>query len=217
MRSAVPQTQTICVARFSGYRFRTTARTPFRHAVDKATGNIMLGEYGPDAGAADPNRGPGGIVEFNLIKGPGNYGWPYCHGDNVPYRDYDFATGVSGPAFNCDAPANESPRNTGLTQLPPIEPAWIDYDNCSVPEFGCGSESPMGGPTYNFDLNLVSDTKFPEYFNGKTFIYEWGRGWIKTVTANADGTRGAIESFFDSMSLTRPMALEFGPEGSLYV
>ena len=192
-------------------------RNPFRFAVDKATGNIMLGEYGPDAGAADPNRGPGGIVEFNLIKGPGNYGWPYCHGDNVPYRDYDFATGVSGPAFNCDAPANESPRNTGLTQLPPIEPAWIDYDNCSVPEFGCGSESPMGGPTYNFDPNLVSDTKFPEYFNGKTFIYEWGRGWIKTVTENADGSPGDIVSFFDSMTLTRPMSVEFGPEGSMYV
>ena len=192
-------------------------RNPFRFAVDQATGNILLGEYGPDAGAADPNRGPGGIVEFNLIKGPGNYGWPYCHGDNVPYRDYDFATGTSGPEFDCDAPVNESPNNTGLTQLPPVETAWISYDNCSLPEFGCGSESPMGGPTYNFDPNLASDTKFPEYYDGKKFIYEWGRGWIKTVTENPDGSRGDIVPFFDSMTLTRPMSVEFGPEGSLYV
>jgi PKD repeat protein len=32
-----------------------------------------------------------------------------------------------------------------------------------------------------------------------------------------NGERGAIEPFFDSMTLTRPMNIEFGPDGSLYV
>src|SRR5215207_1513738 len=117
-------------------------RNPFRFAVDDRTGWVYLGDYGPDAGGADPDRGPGGQVEFNLIKGPGNYGWPYCHGKNDAYNDFDFATRVSGEKFTCAAPRNESPRNTGLTELPPAQPAWIAYDNCSVPEFGCGSESP---------------------------------------------------------------------------
>ncbi|GAA4223314.1 hypothetical protein GCM10023075_16240 [Streptosporangium album] len=52
-------------------------RNPFRMSVDKATGVVYLGDYGPDAGAAGP-RGPGGQVEFDRITGPGFYGWPYC-------------------------------------------------------------------------------------------------------------------------------------------
>ncbi|MGM1062804.1 carbohydrate-binding protein [Saccharothrix sp. Mg75] len=192
-------------------------RNPFRFAVDKATGWLHLGDYGPDAGSADPARGPGGSVEFNLVKGPGNYGWPYCVGNDVPYVDHDFATGASGGAFSCDAPKNTSPRNTGLVDLPPVQPAWIPYDGGSVPEFGTGGESPMGGPTYHHDPDLDVQTKFPEHFDGKTFAYEWDRGWIKTVDVGEGGERGAITPFFDSMTLTRPMNLEFGPDGSLYV
>ena len=35
-------------------------RNPFRFAVDKETGWVYVGDYGPDAGAADPDRGPAG-------------------------------------------------------------------------------------------------------------------------------------------------------------
>ncbi len=192
-------------------------RNPFRFAVDKETGWVYLGDYGPDAGAADPARGPGGSVEFNLIKEPGNYGWPLCVGDNVPYIDYDFATGTSGAAFDCAAPKNDSPHNTGLVDLPPVQPAWIPYDGASVPEFGSGSESPMGGPVYSYDADNPATTKFPEYFDGKNFAYEWGRGWIKTIDVGPAGERGDILPFFDSMELSWPMNLEFGPDGSLYV
>ena len=193
-------------------------RNPFRFAVDRETGWVYLGDYGPDASSANANRGPGGQVEFNLIKEPGNYGWPYCIGDNVAYNDYNFATGQSGAKFDCQAPVNESPRNTGLRQLPPVEPAWIPYDGGSVPEFAPhSSESPMGGPTYNFDPNLQSDVKFPQYYDGKNFAYEWGRRWIKTITVGPNGERGAIDPFFESMQRTQLMNIEFGPDGSLYV
>lgn len=192
-------------------------RNPFRFAVDRETGWIHLADYGPDAGAADPKRGPGGTVEFNLIKKPGNFGWPYCVGDNLPFIDYDFATKQSGAAFDCAKPKNTSPRNTGLTELPPVEKAWIPYDGGSLPEFGTGPESPMGGPVYQFDAKNPSQTKFPEYFDGKTFAYEWERGWIKEITVGPNGERGAIKPFFDSMDLVRPMNLEFGPDGALYV
>jgi cytochrome c len=192
-------------------------RNPFRFSVDRATGVIYLADYGPDAGSADPARGPGGTVEFNRITGPGNFGWPYCVGNQLAYVDFQFPSGPSGAPFDCAAPVNESPHNTGLRELPPAQPAWIPYDGASRPEFGNGSESPMGGPVYRFDPDLASQTKFPAYYDGKAFIYEWDRSWIKTVTMDADGAPVKIDPFFDSMTLTRPMNIEFGPEGSLYV
>ena len=104
-------------------------RNPFRITIDPHTGWVLLGNYGPDAGATVPNRGPQGSVEFEVVKGPGFYGWPYCVRDNVPYNDYDFANSTSGPKFDCANPVNNSPNNTGITNLPPAIPAtmWMGY------------------------------------------------------------------------------------------
>src|SRR5262245_23838335 len=63
-------------------------RNPFRLSVDKPTGIVYLGDYGPDAGAANASRGPGGQVEFNRITSAGNYGWPYCTGKNTTNETY---------------------------------------------------------------------------------------------------------------------------------
>ncbi|MFH8976216.1 PQQ-dependent sugar dehydrogenase [Streptomyces sp. NPDC017890] len=190
-------------------------RNPFRMSVDKATGIVHLGDYGPDSGTADPSRGPAGQVEFNRITKAGNYGWPYCTGDNDAYVAYDFATGASGPAFNCAAPRNDSPHNTGLTDLPPAQPAWIPYDGGSVPEFGNGSESPMGGPVYRYDAASTSDVKFPEEYDGDFFAGEFGRRWIKRIEAGGDGTVQAVNPF--PWSGTQVMDMAFGPDGALYV
>ena len=202
-------------------------RNPFRMTVDKRTGYVYLGEYGPDAGGANPNRGPGGIVEFNQIREAGNFGWPYCTGSNTPaetYNEWDFATNTTGPKFDCTAPVNNSPHNTGLTNLPPAQPAWIKYDGGNVTyngvttnEFGGGGEGPMAGPVYNFDPDLESDVKFPEYFDNHFFAGEWTRGWIRDIAMDAEGDVVGIDPFFDSMTLYAAMDMEFGPDGSLYV
>ncbi|MDO0937963.1 PQQ-dependent sugar dehydrogenase [Streptomyces sp. DG2A-72] len=190
-------------------------RNPFRFSVDKETGILYVGEYGPDAGAADPARGPAGQVEFARITEPGNFGWPYCTGDNDAYVDYDFATGSSGAAFDCAAPKNTSPNNTGLTDLPPAQPAWIPYDGPSKPEFGDGSESPMGGPVYHYDPELDSPVKFPEAYDGDFFAGEFGRRWIKRITSDADGTVQSINDI--PWTGTQVMDMAFGPDGALYV
>ncbi|GAA3309699.1 PQQ-dependent sugar dehydrogenase [Streptomyces cinereospinus] len=190
-------------------------RNPFRMSVDKATGTVYLGDYGPDAGTASPARGPAGQVEFNRITRAGNYGWPYCTGRNDAYVDHDFATGASGAAFNCAAPRNTSPRNTGLTDLPPAQPAWIPYNGGSVPEFGSGSESPMGGPVYRYDAASTSAVKFPQEFDGDYFAGEFGRRWIKRIESGGDGTVQSINAF--PWSGTQVMDMAFGPDGALYV
>ncbi|MEU0804010.1 PQQ-dependent sugar dehydrogenase [Streptomyces sp. NPDC005970] len=190
-------------------------RNPFRMSVDKPTGTVYVGDYGPDAGAADPKRGPGGAVEFARITKPGNYGWPYCIADNKPYLDYDFATGTSGATFDCAAPRNTSRYNTGLTEPPPAQPAWIPYDNDSVPEFGSGSESPMAGPVYRYDASLDSPVKFPESYDGDFFAGEFGRQWIKRIEQGDDGTVQKINDF--PWRGTQVMDSAFGPDGALYV
>ncbi|MGX1953035.1 ThuA domain-containing protein [Streptomyces anulatus] len=190
-------------------------RNPFRFSVDQATGTVYVGDYGPDAGAADPKRGPSGKVEFAKVTKAANFGWPFCVGDNEPYIDYDFATKASGAAFDCAAPKNESPHNTGLVDLPPAQAAWIPYDGGSVPEFGTGSESPMGGPVYRYDADLDSPVKFPEAYDGDFFAGEFGRQWIKRIEQDADG---GVQSINDvPWSGTQIMDMAFGPDGALYV
>lgn len=190
-------------------------RNPFRFSVDKKTGILYVGDYGPDAGSANPSRGPAGQVEFARVTGPGNFGWPYCTGKNDAYVDYDFATKTSGAAFDCNAPKNDSPHNTGLTDLPPAQPAWIPYDGGSVPEFGTGSESPMGGPVYHYDPALDSPVKFPEAYDGNFFAGEFGRRWIKRIVSDDAGTVQSINPF--PWSGTQVMDMAFGPDGALYV
>ncbi|MBX9421435.1 PQQ-dependent sugar dehydrogenase [Streptomyces lateritius] len=190
-------------------------RNPFRMSVDKATGIVHLGDYGPDAGSASPSRGPAGQVEFNRITRAGNYGWPYCTGDNDAYVDYNFATGASGAAFDCAAPRNTSPHNTGLVDLPPAQPAWIPYDGGSVPEFGTGSESPMGGPVYRYDAASTSEVKFPQEYDGDYFAGEFGRRWIRRIESGTDGSVQSISPV--PWSGTQVMDMAFGPDGALYV
>ncbi|MFJ7017831.1 lectin [Streptomyces sp. NPDC101117] len=190
-------------------------RNPFRMSVDRATGIVYVGDYGPDSGTASPSRGPAGQVEFNRVTKAGNFGWPYCTGRNDAYVDFDFATGTSGSRFDCAAPRNTSPRNTGLTELPPAQPAWIPYDGASVPEFGNGSESPMGGPVYRYDAASSSDVKFPQEYDGDFFAGEFGRRWIKRIETGGDGTVQSINAF--PWAGTQVMDMAFGPDGALYV
>ncbi|MFF7494346.1 PQQ-dependent sugar dehydrogenase [Streptomyces rubiginosohelvolus] len=196
-------------------------RNPFRMSVDKKSGAVYIGDYGPDAGTTDPNRGPSGQVEFNRVTQPGNFGWPYCTGTNTPtetYGEYTFPSGPSGAKYDCaSGPANNSFRNTGLATLPPAQPAWIRYagDAGSPPEFGGGSESPMAGPVYNFDAGLDSSVKFPASLDGRFFATEYGRKWIKPVEVKADGSPETIDTF--PWTGTQVMDSAFGPDGALYV
>src|SRR6201991_949765 len=135
-------------------------RNPFRFTVDPETGWVLGADYGPDASATNANRGPQGSVEFNVLTQAGNYGWPYCIRANTPYNDYDFAISTSGPKFDCANLVNNSPNNTGRTNLPPAigASAWMGYsetDSRFTPDLGTGG-APMGGPRYHYAPSLVS-------------------------------------------------------------
>ena len=195
-------------------------RNPFRISVDPATGFVYWGEIGPDAGDPRANRGPAGHDEFNQARGPGNFGWPYFVGNNKPYYNYDFQTNQPGPAFDPSLPINDSPNNTGWQVLPPAQPAWMFYpygDSAEFPEFGTGGRCAMAGPVYHYDPTLLSDRKLPAYFDNTLFIYEWARDWIMEVKLDENGDVLKINRFAADVKLTRPMDMELGPDGCLYV
>jgi glucose/arabinose dehydrogenase len=177
---------------------------------DPATHTLWMADYGPDAVLGDPRRGPAGHVRAMLVTEPGNYGWPYCTMNNVPYNDWDYAANAPGPWFDCAAPVNDSPNNTGLVNLPPATPAdfYYTYDRQDYfPDlYGGGA---MAGPRYTFDANNPSPTKFPQWFDQQRFLYDWTADWVRTVPA--------MTEFLPGVAFHKPMDLEFGPDGSLYV
>ncbi|MEM9917205.1 MAG: ThuA domain-containing protein [Bacteroidota bacterium] len=194
-------------------------RNPFRHAIDHRTGNLFWGDVGPDSGKDKEDRGPKGIDEVNIAKGPGNWGWPYSRGNNQAYHRYNFETKASGPFFDPDNPINESPNNTGLRELPPANKSliWYSYDESKeFPWVGVGGKNPMAGPIYYSDQ--FSDAKrFPDYFDGKLLIYEWMRNWIYVVKMDSTGQMLRVDPFMANESFSRPMDMVFGPDGALYV
>ena len=194
-------------------------RNPFRISYDNRRNLLFWGEVGPDAGDPDSLRGPAGHDEVNRARAAGFFGWPYFVGNNKPYRKYDFAAKKSGVYFDPEHPVNESPNNTGARELPPAQPAfiWYPYGNSSeFPLTGNGGRNAMAGPTYYCD-RYPEETRFPEYYNGKLITYDWMRNWMMAVTVDSAGNFSRMETFGDSIRLSRPMDMFVDSKGSIWV
>lgn len=195
-------------------------RNPYRISVDKKTDYLYWGDVGPDAGKPNPKRGPDGQVEFNQAREAGFYGWPIFVGNNDAYNAYNFETKESGDKFDPAAPVNLSPNNTGLTQLPPAQKPMIWYgygDSEQFPLLGKGGANPMAGPIYHYDDYTDNPNKFPKYFDGKFFVYEWMRDWVLVVDMDENGNYKSMETFMPSSKFSHPMDMTFNKDGELYV
>jgi cytochrome c len=139
--------------------------------------------------------------------------WPPKPG---PWLPKDFQ-----PAFyNPEHPVNNSPNNTGIKDLPPAQPAFIYYPgsrSTKFPAVGSGGRTAMAGPVYYFDPKLNSPHKLPAEFDHTLFIYEWSRNWILAVKLDAHDNIAKIEPFLAGMTFKRPMDMELGPDGCLYL
>ncbi|GGV04173.1 transcriptional regulator [Streptomyces spectabilis] len=175
-------------------------RNPARISVDKRTDTLYAGWVGPDAGQPSTTWGPAKYDTFAAITHASNRGWPYCMGNNQPYRDRNLPD-PSKPLgwYDCENLRNESPNNDGLVKIPPAEPntIWyspqgggIDYprDANGVPSYRTeeqkqllpwlkgGGQATMNGPVYRYDPASTSADKWPAYWDGKWFVGDFYDG-----------------------------------------
>ena len=203
-------------------------RNSFRLSVDSRTGTVYWGDVGPDAGGMSENRGPAGYDEVNQAKVAGNFGWPYFVGENRAYWHWDFERKTNDFRFDAARPVNHSPNNTGIKDLPPAQPAFISYPAGPSTKFPVlnagGGRTAMAGPVYYFDETLKAAHKLPRKYDRCLFIYEWSRNWV--VAVHLDGQQNIMkgpdgkpmmERFCPAMSFKRPMDLELGADGCLYM
>lgn len=178
-----------------------------------------------------------GYVEWQTtsIDKPVNGGWPYCHGPNANYNEWNFATATPGEFFDCSAGAENNSRwNTGLAVLPPATAPQRYYGDNNThqpwPELTdfspAGGQGPMGGPVYHYDAANPSTTKFPEYWDEKAFFAEFSQDYLAVFDVQwPDGAVDHITHFLPNSALETngqaitdsPIDIEFGPDGSLYV
>lgn len=195
-------------------------RNPWRISLDSKTGFIYWGEVGPNGIKDSVGFGPKSYDEFNVAKKPGNFGWPYFIGPNKNYWNFDYSTNTIGEAFDPINPINNSPNNSGISELPKPVPAMIWYPQTKSDEFpllGSGSNSAVGGPIFRKQDFSEPLRLFPEYFEGKWFITDWTRGWIMVVTLDDKGDFKSMEQFIPDLKLSGPIDMKFGPNGDLYI
>ncbi|HSI76573.1 MAG TPA: PQQ-dependent sugar dehydrogenase [Lunatimonas sp.] len=200
-------------------------RNPWRVSIDSKTGYLHWGEVGPDAGMDSERLGPMGYDEFNVAKGPGNFGWPFFIGDNLPYSSYDYSEETYGEPFDPDNPVNRSPNNTGIKELPAAQPSMVSYPyrvDENWPILGSAARSAVGGPVFrqaDFSDELGKHI-FPSYYEGKWLVTDYVRNWIMVLTMDRERSKVLhIEPLLpqDLLQHKQPLDMDFGPSGDLYI
>lgn len=74
----------------------------------------------------------------------------------------------------------------------------------------------MAGPIYYESDFAGVKNRFPKYYDGKFFAYEWMRDWINVVTMAPNGDFVAMERFLPDMPFFHPIDMQFGKDGTLY-
>jgi cytochrome c len=195
-------------------------RNAWRPSIDSKTGFLYWGEVGPDA-TNDSEIGPRGYDELNQARKPGNFGWPYFVGNDQAFPVFDYANSKPLEKKDPKKPMNNSPNNTGLTELLPTSPSFIYYPygvSEKFPEVGTGSRSATGGPVFHkSDFAASAKRPFPDYYEGKWIATDFSRGWIMAITMEANGDYKSMERFMSNYHPIEPIDMKFGPDGDLYV
>ncbi len=196
-------------------------RNPYTLAYDNVEETLFYGDVGPDNRMFNPKRGSKGFDEINRVKEAGNFGWPLFIGFNQPYRYFDHIKNEPGEWYVPEEPINKSPRNTGAQVLPPAQEALIAYPygySERFPELGAGSRNALVAGVYRTPTIPNDEVQaYPPYYDGRLFISDFMRRWLKVVSFDGAGRLVKIEDFAPSANLIAPIDLKFSVNGELFV
>jgi cytochrome c len=142
--------------------------------------------------------------EFNLVTHPVFAGYPYFHQNNL--------STCTGKTPSVDAPKNNSPFNSGVTDLPPATPGAIN-NLVNVA---------MSGPIYAYDRSLDMPTKFPPHLDQSWINMSFQSNQMHISTLDTTKvtvlkTQRVDNGLFAAWKLRHPVQAKYGPDGSLYV
>jgi len=92
-------------------------RNPFRLQVDE-NDVAYVSDYSPDSQTPQQFHGPAGTGRYEIIRHPGNYGWPLCYKTDLPY--YPWNVNLQAPMN----PANPQPEDCSGTHPIPNDSRW---------------------------------------------------------------------------------------------
>ena len=173
-------------------------RNPFRIEFNQETGELYIADYSPDANAPNPLRGPAGQGKWTVVTEAANFGWPYCATAELPYVDYDFATGRLRRGVQLREPGQRvAEQHRASTELPPVtQPdVWYSYTLVRrVPGARDRRHRPDGRARRTSSTPRSAkgknSTAWPEYYDDVPLFYEWTRDYIKAFfTEGGDVTR----------------------------
>jgi cytochrome c len=133
---------------------------------------------------------------------------------------YDYIHDTVYPGEDPAKPVNHSVNNTGLTELPPAQPAFISYpyrNSEKYPLVGSGARCAVGGPIFHHSNFKGAKRPYPGYYEGKWIVADLSRGWIMAITMQKNGDYKSMERFLPSYQPIEPIDIKFGPNGDLYV
>ena len=197
------------------YVYALGFRSNYRFAYNPTTDHLYVGTVGPDARNPNPTRGPAAHDEIEVVPPGGgtNHGWPYCIANNLPYNEFDFATGTAGEPFSC---AGMTPATIYYTYAPSNTSPFV--------QMGQGSNTAMGGTAYF--RPETGALRLPETYDNQLLWMEHGRGQMWRSPIEADGSLDgsptsllpvAMGGIYLVNTLSNPIDATVGPDGAVYV
>lgn len=183
-------------------------RNPYALSVDPVRNWVSWGEFGPN------RMGVTRIEEDNIATHPSYGGYPYWAGKHAFLLE-----GMqpwAGAGLDPKAPRNTSVWNDGPKDLPPADTPRYAYSAYLNNGFIVGNH-PIAGPLYHYDPASGSGVKLPPHFDKAWFMTDRVSG-VRVLQLDATGSF-VIDSAMlaTEQKLDRPLDLQQGPDGALYV
>ena len=200
-------------------------RNPFRFAVNRNNGDVYLGDYSPDAGAAEPaaRAGRPRPLDAHQASRRTTAGRTASTPD-MPYVDYDFATKTSGRGVQLQRAderlaAQHRPAAAAAGRAAGRLVLLRRRRRCSR----SSGRGHAGRHRARWAARPTTPTpatarafRFPNYYNGRAAVLRVDARLHQGVPPQRP-RRLARDPARSPRVVDNPMDMEFGPDGALYV